>query len=337
MKFIHLADCHIGDSLSFDRSLSNKIRENKKISFRNILKENKDVDFLLIAGDLYEKSLFTISDYKELFSWIKAFGKDVFYVAGNHDYLGDDKSLISSMKPDNLHIFSTDEFEYYEIENTRIYGISYDDRIFNKEFNYDLSLDDKFFNILLLHANVYDNRSNYLNIDLEKIKNMGFSYVALGHIHKWEDFTSNIFYAGAIEPSDFSDIYDYGYLLYENGKVVHKNTSIMKFYDISLSSDEFRNEKDLILYLKSKIDSRKKNFLRLSIDKNINVKNLQERLNLEHLEIEIRDNNSVFDLLDLYPNSLLTKYIEKFPDDLDKTYKLALKLGIDAIYRSKDD
>ena len=272
MKFIHLADCHIGDSLAFDRNLSNKIRKNKKESFENILQTNKDLDFLLIAGDLYERSYFTISDYKDIFSKIEEFGKDVFYVAGNHDYLGKEDDLIFALKPSNLHLFSTSALEYYEISNTRIYGISYNDRIFKKEFPYELRLDDNFFNILLVHATINDNNSNYLNLNLEKIKNMGFDYVGLGHIHKWESFGSNIYYSGSIEPSDFSDIYDYGYLLYDKGEVNHQDTSIMKFYDLKLTHDDFRTEEDLIYYLKNKLDFDKENYLRLRIDKNINTK-----------------------------------------------------------------
>lgn len=337
MKFIHLADCHIGDGLSFERTLSNKIRKNKKKSFENILQTNKDLDFLLIAGDLYERSYFTISDYKDIFSKIEEFGKDVFYVAGNHDYLGNEDDLIFALKPSNLHLFSTSALEYYEISNTRIYGISYNDRIFKKEFPYELRLDDNFFNILLVHATINDNNSNYLNLNLEKIKNMGFDYVGLGHIHKWESLGSNIYYTGSIEPSDFSDIYDYGYLLYDKGEVTHQDTSIMKFYDLKLTYDDFRTEEDLIYYLKNKLDSDKENYLRLRIDKNINTKKIKEALKLDYLEIINSDNKSVYDLIELYPNSLLTKYIEKFSADLDSKEELALKLGIDAIYRSKDD
>lgn len=338
MKFIHLADCHIGDGLSFNRSLSNRIRQNKKSSFENILQNNKDIDFLLIAGDLYERSYFTISDYKELFLKIYDFGKDIFYVAGNHDYISDKNDIIKSLKPDNLHIFSTKELEYYEIGNTRIYGISYDDRIFDKDFPYDLILDEDFFNILLVHASINDNKSNYLNLSLEKIKEMNFDYVGLGHIHKWEDLGSNIFYSGSIEPSDFSDIYDYGYILYDDGNINHKNRSIMKFYDVNINFDDFENEDHMISYLKNKLDNSKENYLRLRIDKKINSKKFKERLNLEYLEISLVDNKSIFDLKDLYPNSLISRYIDKFPkDDLNPKEELALKLGIDAIYRSKDE
>lgn len=60
---------------------------------------------MLVAGDLYERSLFTLKDYKELFHKIADFGKDIFYVAGNHDYIGEGNETIFKMKPDNLHIF----------------------------------------------------------------------------------------------------------------------------------------------------------------------------------------------------------------------------------------
>lgn len=337
MRFVHLGDCHIGDNINFDRTLSNKIRTNKKLSFENILKANKDVDFLLIAGDLYERAYFTISDYKELFKSFEDFGKDIFYVSGNHDYKSQSDERIWELKPDNLHLFLTDDLEYYEIGNIRIYGISYKDRIFDKDFPYNLNLDSNYFNILLIHATINDPGSNYLNLELEKLKNIGFDYVALGHIHKWEDFGENIYYSGSIEPSDFSDIYEYGYILYEDEKVSHKDSSIMKFNDISLSIDDFENENDMISYLKTQIDYSKENYLRLRTNKKLNSKKIEDELNLEHLEIKTIENKSILALKALYPNSLLAKYIEKFPDELDQTNKLALELGLDAIYRSKDE
>jgi len=34
MKFIHLADCHLGDRFDFKSGLSNKIRENNRKSLK---------------------------------------------------------------------------------------------------------------------------------------------------------------------------------------------------------------------------------------------------------------------------------------------------------------
>lgn len=337
MKFIHLADCHLGDRFDFKSGLSNQIRENNKKSLEDILRNNKDLDFLLIAGDLYERSLFTLKDYKELFDCIEDFGKDVFYVAGNHDYIGEENEAIFKMKPTNLHIFNYENLEYYEINSTRIYGLSYRDRIFSKDFSYDIDLDSDYFNILLVHATINNPESSYLNLNLDKLKKIGFDYVALGHIHKWENFGNNIYYAGSIEPSDFSDIYDYGYILFDQGEITHIDSSIMQFYDLELNLDNFKDENELISYVNSKLKSNKENYLRLNIDGTVNTKKIKEGIRANHLEIRLTEPESLYDLVNLYPNSLLEKYWKKFPEELSDTEKRALELGLDAIYRSKDD
>lgn len=337
MKFVHLADCHLGDRFDFKSGLSNQIRENNKKSLEDILRNNKDLDFLLIAGDLYERSLFTLKDYKELFDCIEDFGKDVFYVAGNHDYIGEENEAIFKMKPTNLHIFNYENLEYYEINSTRIYSLSYRDRIFSKDFSYDIDLDSDYFNILLVHATINNPESPYLNLNLDKLKKIGFDYVALGHIHKWENFGNNIYYAGSIEPSDFSDIYDYGYILFDQGEITHIDSSIMQFYDLELNLDNFKDENELISYVNSKLKSNKENYLRLNIDGTVNTKKIKEGIRANHLEIRLTEAESLYDLVNLYPNSLLEKYWKKFPEELSDTEKRALKLGLDAIYRSKDD
>lgn len=337
MKFIHLADCHLGDRFDFKSGLSNQIRENNKKSLEDILRNNKDLDFLLIAGDLYERSLFTLKDYKELFDCIEDFGKDVFYVAGNHDYIGEENEAIFKMKPTNLHIFNYENLEYYEINSTRIYGLSYRDRIFSKDFSYDIDLDSDYFNILLVHATINNPESPYLNLNLDKLKKIGFDYVALGHIHKWENFGNNIYYAGSIEPSDFSDIYDYGYILFDQGEITHIDSSIMQFYDLELNLDNFKDENELISYLNTKLKSNKENYLRLNIDGTVNTKKIREGIRANHLEIKLTEVESLYNLINLYPNSLLEKYRKKFPQRISDMEKRALELGLDAIYRSMDD
>lgn len=334
MKFIHLADCHLSDSFDFGASLSDTIRKASNKSFDYILKANKDVDFALIAGDLYERDYFTLSDYKELFNKISDFKKDVFYLAGNHDYIDDTNRPVFKNKPDNLHVFGTDSLEFFELGNVRVYGISYADRIFNRNFDYNISLDKSYFNILLGHGDVGVEGSPYLNFDLDRLRSLGFSYVGLGHIHKWEDFGDNIYYAGAIEPHDFTDTYDYGYILYDEAKAQHINSSRLKFYDLDLSN---LGSKDELINKLSEILEDKENLLRLKTNIAISEKSLKKSLDLGYLDLKHKEDKSVEDLVGLYPNSLLERYMAKFDGNLTDKEKLALSLGLDAIFRSQDD
>ena len=78
MKFIHISDIHLADKLDFDSSYSKLIRKIKWDSFEKILKENKDVDFLLISGDLFERDYFSLKDYQKLFEIFEEFSKNIY-------------------------------------------------------------------------------------------------------------------------------------------------------------------------------------------------------------------------------------------------------------------
>ena len=330
-----MADCHLSDDFSFDNSNGDKIRTFNKKSFYTILDQNKNVDFLMISGDLYERNYFTLSDFYDLFDKIEEFGKDIFYIAGNHDYLDSKNMAILKNKPNNFYIFPTDDWQYFEFGNTRIYGRSYDDRLINYEFDYDISLDKDYFNILLAHGDINTENSSYLNMDIGRLKQMGFDYVGLGHIHKRENFGDNIYYAGSIEPHDFSDIYDYGYILYEDGCIFEKNSSFMKFFDLKIKSEEFISDDDIVAYINSKLED-KYNFVRLTLDKNLDRKYI-DMIGAGYIDLKIEEKNDIESLVEFFPNSLLEKYLNKFGKNLDYIEKRALKIGLDAIYRSKDE
>ena len=340
MKFIHLSDVHLSDDLDFSGTYSSLIRENIWISLKKILNENMDVDFLLIAGDLYERNFFTLKQYKRLFSIFENFKKDIYYVGGNHDYINKDNEFFLNYKPSNIHIFPSDEISYFERENIRIYGISYDDRIFNKKFSYNINLDKNFYNILLIHANIGDN-SNYLNIDIEKLEKIGFSYVGLGHIHKFQKIRDNIFYPSSIEPRDFSESGNHGYIKVEDKKIKFINSSLMDFKDLSLYGEDFDNYNKLIHYL---LDEKEKkyNFLDLNLinfDKNIfDQEKIKKDTAYTYIKFNWLKENENKELGEIFPNSLLSKYIREFDnkDMKDSIVKKAFDLGIDAILRSKD-
>ncbi|WP_306483796.1 metallophosphoesterase [Anaerococcus sp.] len=337
MKFIHLADVHLADSYNFDKTLSKKIREASWQSLSNILNSNKDVDFALIAGDLYERAYFTASDFKRLFKIFDDFSKDIYYVSGNHDYFDSYNSLFLENSPANFHVFGSDNLEVFEKDQLRVYGISYKDRIFSKDLDLPISLDDEFFNIFLIHGDVDNDKSNYFSLNSKLISETSFDYIAMGHIHK-AHCIDGIYYPGSVEPHDFTDIYDYGYIRYEDRKVNFVDSSILKFYDFKLDFRDFDKEEDLVTFINQKLLD-KKNIVRLEIT---SVKDIDERFirnNIEAIykEIHIKEERDLSDMVRIFPNSLLSFYTKKFDNPKNEIDKLALDIGLDAILRSKDD
>lgn len=337
MKFIHLADVHLADSFSFDKTLSKKIREASWQSLSNILKSNKDVDFALIAGDLFERAYFTASDFKRLFKIFEDFSKDIYYVSGNHDYFDSYNSLFLENSPENFHVFGSENLKVFEKDKLRVYGISYKDRIFSKDLDLAIKLDDEFFNIFLIHGDVDREESNYFSLNSKIMTETNFDYIAMGHIHKAHSL-NNIYYPGSVEPHDFTDIYDYGYIRYDDGKINFVDSSILKFYDFKLDFRDFDNEEDLLSYINHKLKN-KKNIVRIEIlsDKDIDQKFIRNNIDAIYKEIHIKEKKDLSYMVRLFPNSLLSLYAKKFDNPKNEIENLALEMGLDAILRSKDD
>ena len=335
MKFIHLADAHLADKSSFDNNLGSIIRKKSWESFENIFKENKDVDFALVAGDLFERLYFSSKDFDRLFKIFENFGKDIYYVTGNHDYFDSYNTIFLNNKPNNLHIFTEENLSLFEKENLRVYGLSYKDRIYKNDFTYDLELDKDFFNILLAHGDISPSPTNYLDLDPARLNEIGFDYVALGHIHKAANIYS-IYYPGSTEPHDFSDIYDYGYIRYDDGQISQVDSSLMKFIDLDLYPNEYDSKEDILKYVNDSL-SNKINFLRINIkeESDIDMRNLKRKINADYLEIKEDYQENKSHAVNLYPNSLLSKFSKNFEGKDDEISRLAYELGLEAILRSK--
>lgn len=335
MKFIHLADAHLSDKSNFDNSLGSVIRKKSWESFENIFNENKDVDFALIAGDLFERLYFSSKDFDKLFKIFDNFGKDIYYVTGNHDYFDSYNTIFLNNKPNNLHIFTEENLSLFEKDNIRVYGLSYKDRIYKNDFPYDLKLDKEFFNILLAHGDIGPSPTNYLDLDPARLQEIGFDYVALGHIHKVANIY-NIYYPGSTEPHDFSDIYDYGYIRYDEGEISQIDSSLIKFIDLDIYPNEYESSEDILKYINDSL-SDKLNFIRLNLKEksDLDTRILKKKINADYLEIkeDFKENASI--AINLYPNSLLSKFSKSFEGKDDEISKLAYELGLEAILRSK--
>ena len=84
MKFLHLADLHLGKIL-----LEQNLIEDQEYILKQILEKISDVDCILMSGDIYDKSIPNL-DAVNLLDWflnelIKKYKKKVFIIAGNHD------------------------------------------------------------------------------------------------------------------------------------------------------------------------------------------------------------------------------------------------------------
>lgn len=193
MKFVHIADMHFDSPFS---TLSDKgnLGEKRRLEQRKIFKKiidyikDKEIEYLFIAGDLYEHKYVrksTIEYINNLFKEIKE--TQIFIAPGNHDpYLK--KSYYNNYQwSENVHIFKS-EFEKIELDGIDIYGYGYEDFYCSKINLEDLIIKnpDKA-NVLIIHGTLdgsTKDEKQYNPMNKKELEAKGFDYVALGHIHK---------------------------------------------------------------------------------------------------------------------------------------------------------
>ncbi|MBR2527042.1 MAG: DNA repair exonuclease [Blautia sp.] len=229
MRFIHLADVHLGAVP--DRGYPWSARRQEEIwdTFRQVIAtiREESVDFLLIAGDLFhgQPLLQELREVSALFEQIPQ--TRVFVMAGNHDYLKEDSAYRRFTWPDNVYFFSGEKPERVKdpLLPVYIYGLSYEHQEITQALYEELvpwSDQEEFqikeedqepfeeFHILLAHGG----DARHIPIDLRAISRSGFDYIALGHIHKPQILIRDrAAYSGALEPLDRNDTGEHGYIV----------------------------------------------------------------------------------------------------------------------------
>jgi len=194
-RFIHTADLHLDAPLHSlalkDEVLSDLVGSATRGALEQIvtLCLEEDVHALLIAGDLYDRDLHSMKTAAFLTAQMERLNAaeiPVFIIRGNHDAA----SVITKELdlPPNVHVFSghggTERIDEHGIA---IHGVSF------AKPQAPESLLPKYpapvagcFNIGLLHTSLAgsEGHDTYAPCSVSDIRNHGYDYWALGHIHK---------------------------------------------------------------------------------------------------------------------------------------------------------
>lgn len=199
LRFIHAADLHLGSFLHTSGDLPSGIREAVReatwVAFSRICTAAVAcrVDFLLLAGDVYDREARSIRAARFLAEKCRELEKEnipVFIIAGNHDPLREQRELFAF--PGNVRVFSPDQPECLEVKDrqgvpvARILGQSYRGRFESRRMHDSFSVPDKgLCNIALLHTQLEPANKNYLPCSLTELTARDdIHYWALGHIHR---------------------------------------------------------------------------------------------------------------------------------------------------------
>lgn len=216
MKFIHIADIHLGATP--DSNMSWGAARKKEIwnSFENIVSvcNQEEVDLLLIAGDLFHRQplLRELKEVDYILGRLQA--TQVVIMAGNHDYISARSYYTGYAWNAKVHMFYKDSLEIMDFPElgVDVYGFSYLSRDIT-EPRYDNIRPDTKDRIHILLAHGGDDRN--IPINKKKLCASGFDYIALGHIHKPEIISNKAAYSGSLEPLDKNETGERGYILGE--------------------------------------------------------------------------------------------------------------------------
>jgi DNA repair exonuclease SbcCD nuclease subunit len=226
MKILHVSDTHLGFS-AYRKTTQDGINQ-RELDIYNAFEQfihyaiNSKPDIIIHSGDLFDNVRPNNRAITFALNQIVKLSKNkipIIIISGNHEH----PKIIETG-----HIFSIfDHLEnVYPVYNSKYEKIEFkieDKKLLihaipqcNSKIEYDNELKkliiDKTanYNIFVSHGSVTDLKNFTMNefnelIIPKKIFSRDFSYIALGHFHKYTKLTENAFYAGATENLTFAD------------------------------------------------------------------------------------------------------------------------------------
>jgi len=219
MKFLHVADVHLGAEPESGTGLGPVRRKEIWDAFQNIIRicEGDKIDLLLLPGDLFHGQPL-LREVKELDRLFRSLTHThVVMCAGNHDCLLPASHYYDVTFPDNVTFLmdSRADSVYLPKLNTEVFGLSYETRQISEARYDDFRITHgSRINILLAHGNILCNDKS-IPLHREMLEAAGFDYVALGHIHNRVEISPRIVYSGSLEPLNRGETGPKGYILGE--------------------------------------------------------------------------------------------------------------------------
>jgi DNA repair exonuclease SbcCD nuclease subunit len=353
MKFMHIADVHLGAQPDRGRLWSDIRAEEIEQSFKDVLKvcEEQQVDLLLIAGDLFNAPP-TVNRLKNVDYLLSRmpYTKTVI-IAGNHDYIESGMSWNDFRFTSDTVLLPPDRASsvYIEDINVCVTGFSYGRQEYTERILERLTPGrEGAYNILLGHGG----DPEHMPFSKERLDKRGFDYVALGHIHKPAHIIKNrMAFCGSLEPLDHTETGNHGYIMGElNGegetKIEFVPFAKRSYINMGLEITPDYSNAEIMDVVKEQIKLHgTQNIYRILlkgiIDANldINLSSLTRQYNIDEIIDKTEYNYDIDELLAGNENNLLGRFIRELSrkEDADeeglddKTREKALKYGLEAL------
>jgi DNA repair exonuclease SbcCD nuclease subunit len=278
MKFAHMADCHIGNWRD------PKLRGISTKAFTKAIDIciERNVDFILISGDLFNTSLPGIDKLKQVVTKLKQLqNKDmpVYIVPGSHDFSPSGKTMLDVLEEAGLliNVVKGDiennklklRFTIDKKTGVKITGMLGKKGMLEKNYYENLIKDnlesEEGFKIFMFHTALTEFKpSDLKDMDSSPLSLLPkkFNYYAGGHVHyvfeKQEEGYGLITYPGPLFPNNFKELEELGrggFYIYEDGKVKFESVQIVNHSPIKIECDNKsaqQIEADLISQIENK-------------------------------------------------------------------------------------
>ncbi|MGD2125677.1 MAG: DNA repair exonuclease [Desulfobacteraceae bacterium] len=269
-SFVHTADLHLDSPFSAfslnNPDIASAMRSATMEAFDKVIQLclEKHVDFLLVAGDVYDgadRSLRAQVKFRDGLRRLDEAGIRSFVVHGNHDPLNGWSSSLEW--PKAVHIFR-DQVQTVRVERDRallacIQGISYPERDERRNLSLLLKRTDPAFHIGLLHANVGSDTGHepYAPCTLEDLLKPEMDYWALGHVHQRRVLSQDlpwVVYPGNTQGRNIREGGEKGCYFVRVGEdreveIEFHATDVLRWVKRDLSIQDLQTEQDLLVAL----------------------------------------------------------------------------------------
>lgn len=254
-----MADCHIGSwrEPKLTRLGMDAFKKATVLCIKN------DVDFILIAGDLFNTALPGIDCLKETTSQLKKLrdkGIPVYCVPGSHDFSPSGKTMLdvleeaglltnvvkAKMLDDKIMLQFTEDSSGAKITGMLGKRGTLERGFYESLDNSELEKADGF-KIFILHSGIQE----LMPIEFSRMESVplsllpkGFDYYAAGHVHivmdKHIDGYGKIAYPGPLFPNSFSEIEHLGkggFYIYDDGELTHHKIQMKNVSSLHIDCD----------------------------------------------------------------------------------------------------
>jgi len=258
MKFAHIADCHLGGWPQ------PQLRELNFKCFQEVVRRciSEKVDFILIAGDLFDSPYPPIDTLKEAFDEfrkIKEAKIPVFLIAGSHDYSVSGKTFLDVLEKAGFckNVFDFEEHNGKIILHPTLYSGAAIYGYPGKKSGLEVAEIRKIklqeapglFRIVMLHTSI---RSAVPYGDIEAVDEKELpaaDYYALGHLHIRYQKNEKV-YPGPTFPNDIGELEELqggSFCIVDKGKIKRELINIKEVLPIYLEINNALHATDGII------------------------------------------------------------------------------------------